>query len=309
MFPDPLHPAVVHFPIVLAVLAPFFAAGTLWAIRKGARPRRAWSLTFAALGALVASSWVATETGEQQEERVEEIVSEPPLESHEEAAQLFLITAAGVLGVAAIGFAGGRVGQIARIAGTAGSLALVGMGWNVGHSGGALVYQHGAASAYTGGAGRTLPGERGDREHEEETGSVKPAPARGGVQVARASGSLAGGVTADSARARLAEARSHFDRVMPLVRNFHNARAGTEVMLAAEDVEWAARATGTYGEPQTLATLRDARQAGALLMRQSESVPMSAGLAVEALGAEIQRRAIAASAGAANATTTPARRS
>jgi uncharacterized membrane protein len=306
MFPDPLHPAVVHFPIVLAVLAPFFAAGTLWAIRKGARPRRAWSLTFAALGALVASSWVATETGEQQEERVEEVVSEQPLESHEEAAQLFLLTAAGVLGVAAIGFAGGRVGQIARIAGTAGSLALVGMGWNVGHSGGALVYQHGAASAYTGGAGRTLPGER---ESEEETGSAQPAPARGDVQVARASATLADAVTADSARARLAEAGTHFERVMPLVRNFHNARAGTEVMLAAEDVEWAARATGTYDEPRTLATLRDARQAGALLMRQSESVPISAGLAVEALGVEIQRRAIAASAGAANATATPARRS
>jgi len=44
MLPNPLHPAVVHFPIVLALLLPIFAIGALWTIRRGARPRRAWGI-------------------------------------------------------------------------------------------------------------------------------------------------------------------------------------------------------------------------------------------------------------------------
>ena len=65
MLPDPLHPAVVHFPIVLAVLAPIFAAGALWAIRRGGRPSHAWGVATIVFALLAASSWVAVETGEQ----------------------------------------------------------------------------------------------------------------------------------------------------------------------------------------------------------------------------------------------------
>lgn len=50
MLPNPLHPAVVHFPIVLAVLLPLFVIGALWAIRRGAAPLRAWSLPLAMAG-------------------------------------------------------------------------------------------------------------------------------------------------------------------------------------------------------------------------------------------------------------------
>ena len=64
--PDPLHPAIVHFPIVLTMLLPLFALGALWAIRRGARPMRAWGLTSAVAGALVASAWLAVQTGEGQ---------------------------------------------------------------------------------------------------------------------------------------------------------------------------------------------------------------------------------------------------
>ena len=61
----PLHPLVVHFPIVLAVLLPIFAAGALLVIRRGTTARRAWALPVLAAAALTASAWVATETGEQ----------------------------------------------------------------------------------------------------------------------------------------------------------------------------------------------------------------------------------------------------
>ena len=148
LIPDPLHPAVVHLPIALVLSLPLVAVGALVAIRRGARPAVAWGITLFVLTALVASSWVATETGEQQEDRVEEIVGDAPMHTHEEAAEAFLTLAFGVLVISAAGIRRGRIGQAARIAGLAGSLALVGAGWKVGHSGGALVYEHGAAAAY-----------------------------------------------------------------------------------------------------------------------------------------------------------------
>ena len=78
--------------------------------------------------------------------------------THEEAAQTFFVLSLVVLGVAAVGLVGGRVGTAARYAAAAGTLALVVAGYNVGHSGGRLVYTYGAASAYTTPGGR-LPGE------------------------------------------------------------------------------------------------------------------------------------------------------
>ena len=149
MLPNPLHPAIVHFPIVLAFLLPLFAVGALVAIRKGARPRRAWSLPLAVAAALTLSSWIAVQTGESQDERVERVVAEQPLETHEEAAELFLTLSGVLLLVAALGLAPGIVGRAGRVTATAGAVALVVAAANVGHSGGELVYRYGAASAYT----------------------------------------------------------------------------------------------------------------------------------------------------------------
>lgn len=148
MLPDPLHPAIVHFPVVLAVLLPLFALGALWAIRKGVTPRRAWALPLAFSAALTLSAWVAVETGETQDERVERVVPEQPLKTHEESAELFLTLSGLLVVVAAAGLAPGAAGRTARILATAGAVALVIVAAQVGHSGGELVYRHGAASAY-----------------------------------------------------------------------------------------------------------------------------------------------------------------
>jgi uncharacterized membrane protein len=148
VLPNPLHPAVVHFPIVLAFLLPLFAIGALVAIRKGARPLRAWAIPLALAASLSLSTWVAVETGESQGERVERVVADQPLDAHEEAAELFLTLSIVLLGVAAVGLVRGGVGSAARIAATAGAIALVFVGARVGHSGGQLVYRYGAASAY-----------------------------------------------------------------------------------------------------------------------------------------------------------------
>ena len=147
----PLHPVVVHFPIVLAVLLPISAVWALWAIRKGTTPRRAWSVPAAMAGALALSALVAVKTGEAQDERVERVVPEQAMESHEEAAETFLALSSGLALLVGAGFVRGRTGGVARMLGATGAAALVAVAVYVGHSGGKLVYQYGAASAYTAG--------------------------------------------------------------------------------------------------------------------------------------------------------------
>jgi len=149
MLPNPLHPAVVHFPMVLMLFLPVIALVTLWAIRRGANARRAWAIPFVVAGLLTLSSWVSVETGEEQSERVERVVPEQPMESHEEFAEVFFMLSGAVLAVAAAGMLNGRIGRSSRVIATFGAVGLAAAGIRVGHSGGQLVYTHGAASAYT----------------------------------------------------------------------------------------------------------------------------------------------------------------
>jgi len=170
MLPNPLHPAVVHFPIVLAFLLPIFAIGAIIMIRRGAGARRAWSIPLIGAAALALSSWVAVETGEGQGDRVEEVVGERPLDSHEEMAEMFLTGSVIVLLVTAAGLAPGRIGKSARFLAAAGGLALVAGAARVGHSGGQLVYKYGAASAYaTNGAGTVSAQQAGDVTARDST--------------------------------------------------------------------------------------------------------------------------------------------
>lgn len=140
MLPSPLHPAVVHFPIVLMLLLPLGALGGLWAIRKGTPPFRAWAGPVALAIALTVSAWAAVETGESQEEQVERRVSEQALQAHEESAERFLVLSGIVLAISTVGLARGVVGRIARPVATIAAVALVAVGYAVGHSGGQLVY-------------------------------------------------------------------------------------------------------------------------------------------------------------------------
>lgn len=149
LLPNPLHAAVVHMPMALTVLVPIFAIGALIAVQRGARPLRTWGVAAAMFAVLSLSAWASLETGEDQEDTVEVVVPKAALKTHEEAADKFLWLSVGVLGIAAVGLLGGRIGTGARVLATIGSGVLLVAGYNVGHSGGQLVYQHGAASAYT----------------------------------------------------------------------------------------------------------------------------------------------------------------
>lgn len=148
MIPNPVHPAVVHLPIALAVLLPGLALLTLVAVARGLLPARAWLLVVLLQAVLVGSAWLALETGEEQEERVERVVAERYIEGHEEAAERFLVLAVAVLALTATGLLRGRLGEAGRAVATAATLAVLVGGFLVGRSGGELVYEHGAASAY-----------------------------------------------------------------------------------------------------------------------------------------------------------------
>jgi hypothetical protein len=144
ILPSPLHPAIVHLPIAIAVLLPLFALGALWAIHKGVRSMWAWGVPVSLLSLLLLSGLAAKQTGGADGERMEHVVGEQAVESHEEAAEGFIVATGAVLALALVGFARARVGTIARGVTAAGTIALLGLGYNVGHSGGAMVYRDGS---------------------------------------------------------------------------------------------------------------------------------------------------------------------
>lgn len=173
MFPDPLHPAVVHFPIVLLLLgAPLAVVAVIF--RKHHLPLLvAIVLSLGAVGAVV-----ATITGGNDEEMAGELAEngEGILEEHEEwgerarnfgliAALLAVVSAALVRQPAA-----GRIaGSVAAVAAIAAALAVA----QAGHYGGQVVYKLGvgvntSASPATEGGG-TPPAEQGkSRKHDDD---------------------------------------------------------------------------------------------------------------------------------------------
>ncbi len=174
---DPLHPAVVHFPLALAVLLPLAAVAALVLLRLGAGVRAAWIPVAVLAGLLALSAWIAVETGEEQEDRVEEVVPEEALHEHEEAGERVLWGGVAVFALTLLGLVPGRAGAGGRILGTAGALAVTALAVDAGSKGGELVYRHDAARAYVQpapGAPRARSdadsaGERTDREEEPHT--------------------------------------------------------------------------------------------------------------------------------------------
>ena len=90
IIPNPLHPAVVHFPIVLIVLG---AAVSILAVfwRRGYVPT--FAATLLALGAL--GAWAAIETGESDGGLIENAAAQvaPLLDAHEDWAKRTLTAA------------------------------------------------------------------------------------------------------------------------------------------------------------------------------------------------------------------------
>ena len=166
MLPSPLHPAIVHFPIVLMLLLPLTVLGALWAIRRGAGVARTWVFPLITAGALAASAWAAVESGEADEDRAERIVGEQTLGTHEAAAERFLALSVVVLVLTAAGLMGGTKGRVARGLSGAVTLALIVVGYQVGHSGGRIVYGDAGTGGLT--AAATGQSERQAQQSDDE---------------------------------------------------------------------------------------------------------------------------------------------
>ena len=150
--PSPLHPAIVHFPIVLILIGSVVAVAAVFL--------RRWHLPWLAAGMLAAGaagSVAATWSGEEEGELVAELspTVEAILDEHEEWGERTrnIAIVAGLLGIAAASTS--RFPKVARGLAAATALAAVGASYAVaetGHYGGLLVYHHGVGINTSAGA-------------------------------------------------------------------------------------------------------------------------------------------------------------
>lgn len=146
--PDPLHPAVVHLPLGLAAILPLVTLLGVLAVRRGWLQARSWAYVVGLYALLAGSAFVAVETGEGEEERVEKVVAERWVDAHHDRAETFLWISLGALVISGGGLLSGAVGGAARAATLVASAVVLGSAILTGDAGGGLVYKHGAANAY-----------------------------------------------------------------------------------------------------------------------------------------------------------------
>jgi uncharacterized membrane protein len=140
----PLHPAVVHVPLVLAALVPILLG---WLVLRGPGSRRAWAALAFLQAMVVAGGLMALDTGLVEEERLEAAVPAWPVEMHERRARTFVVAAAGLLLLVGAIAAAPRAARVAAPVALVLSLLVAALGVSAGHAGGELVYRHGAGLA------------------------------------------------------------------------------------------------------------------------------------------------------------------
>jgi uncharacterized membrane protein len=146
----PLHPAIVHLPLGLALVIPALAVGFAWALWKGRTGPRAWVSIVALQGVILGGAVVAMNTGEREEDKVENVVPDFALERHEEYAQQF-VWATGltlVLAVLVLVFRKPAIVHVLTLGTVLGTFIVAAAAVRVGHAGGQLVYAHNAGVVY-----------------------------------------------------------------------------------------------------------------------------------------------------------------
>ena len=143
----PLHPMIVHFPIVLGALLPVVGLILWWAIRKEFVQPKAWALMMILTFLYAGSAVVAVELGEDDEDKVEKVIEEKYIEEHEEAGGAIPWIAGVLFVMACVGFTGAKSQKFRLVFCALSLLAIVPL-VNAGHTGGELVYEYGAANAH-----------------------------------------------------------------------------------------------------------------------------------------------------------------
>jgi len=159
----PLHPMVVHFPIVLSVLIPLAMIAVIAASKKITNQRAAWAVIFGFCVLLTVSSVISMKLGEREEEKVEKVVSEQIVENHAEWAEDFVW--ATFLPLLFTGLMLKKKHPSLKYLAAASGVAVLALGVITGHEGAELVYQHNAGKVYlsaaaSSGGGSALAGEK-----------------------------------------------------------------------------------------------------------------------------------------------------
>jgi len=170
----PFHPMIVHFPIVIAIGLPLIMIAVIMLIKKSEHHRNSWRVIFALCFILSVFSFVAHNAGENEEEKVEKIISEATIEKHAEVADIF--TWATLLPLVFSGLLMFKNQTPLKVGAVLSALLVAGLVIKVGHAGAELVYKHNAGRIYSinspaGGKGNLhlLPkGERHDRDDDDD---------------------------------------------------------------------------------------------------------------------------------------------
>lgn len=145
----PLHALIVHFPLAIVFLIPFFILIFSYMIHTNKMTPQGWFIVIGLQLVLTISGYVALETGETEEHAVEKIVAKSLIHEHEEASEIFVGSTVVVLVLLIAAFFLQKDYQLKMQLGIfVLSLASCFLAYRAGHLGGTLVYQHGAAEAY-----------------------------------------------------------------------------------------------------------------------------------------------------------------
>jgi hypothetical protein len=144
----PLHPAIVHIPLVLCGLVPIVAGFLAWQAWRGRGSRRAWLVAIALQLVIVITAYVAADAGSDDAHVISGAVPRDAIHEHAQAAGWFewANDATLALLVAAAALRDKR-SAIAGFAATAAAAVTVAMAFRVGHLGGKIVFEHDAPGA------------------------------------------------------------------------------------------------------------------------------------------------------------------
>ncbi len=144
--PDlPLHPAIVHIPIGLALAMPFVAIALAVAVWKGMLPRRTLAVVVGLQLLLAGAAVAAGQTGDGDEDAAERVAPRAAVHDHEEAGERVIWSSFVVLALSAAAafLPTRRVALLAALT-AAGSVVVAAFAVDAGRKGGELVFRHGA---------------------------------------------------------------------------------------------------------------------------------------------------------------------
>ncbi len=165
----PFHPSIVHLPIMISLILPFLILSFFYFIKKNKSQFSIWVIVVALQMVTTISGYIALESGEVEEDRVEKMVTKSLIHSHEEAAEIFVgfSVISLCLGILTLlmkeNFKSHFVAITFMISLITGGLAI-----RAGGLGGDLVYKHGAGKAFYSQSDLTLDKSNLESDYEVE---------------------------------------------------------------------------------------------------------------------------------------------